>query len=152
MELLERHVRNGSGERLPEARKEVVPEGPPAPDLVLPEARLRLVNAIRARHSERRAEVLRRQVLLVKRVAGFMEDAEERFTEVARIVPRRDAAIAGAEARAERMRGGVETSGGEVETERGRRRFREELLPLNRVVAFEDGAIGLARTVGDCAD
>ena len=39
------------------------------------------------------------------------------------------------------MCGGVEPPGHEVEAERHRRRFCEELLPIDRVVAFEDRAV-----------
>ncbi len=99
VERLLRHVRERRRERLLEAREEVVPERPPAADLVLPQPRLRLVDAERARDAERRAEVVRGKVLLVHPVAGFVQHAEERFAEEPRVVPRGDAAVAGAERR-----------------------------------------------------
>ena len=50
------------------------------------------------------------------------------------------------------MRGGVEPAGGEVEAERHRRRFREQLLPIDRVLAFEDRAVRLLGAIGDLLD
>src|SRR6186997_3012529 len=93
-----------------------------------------------------------REVLLVERVAGLVQDAEKRFAEEARVKSCRDAAIAGSESRAEGVRGGVEPPSGEVETERRRRRLREELLTIDRVVALEDGTIGLSTALTDRAD
>ena len=50
------------------------------------------------------------------------------------------------------MRGGVEPAGGEVEPERDRRRLREELLSIDRVLAFEDAPVRLLRAIGDLAN
>ena len=99
VERVRRHVRERAGERLLEPREEVVPERPAAADLVLPQPRLRLVDAERARDAERRAEVVGRKVLLVERVAGLVQHAEERLVEEPRVVARGDAAVAGADAR-----------------------------------------------------
>ena len=69
-----------------------------AADLVLPKARLGLVNGERTVGRTRGAVALRGQVLLVDAVAGFVEDAEERFVELPGVVARRQAAVAGADA------------------------------------------------------
>ena len=66
------------------------------------------------------------QALLVDAVAGLVQDAEEAFVEVARIVARGDAAVAGADAAAERVRRDVQPAGGEVEADRRRRRLAED--------------------------
>src|SRR5207248_3031591 len=106
---VERHTGERGRERLPQPREEVLPERPAAADLVLPQPRLRFVDAERARIAERRAEVLGRQVLLVQGVAGLVEHAEERLGEEPRVVPRRDAAVAGAEPGTEWVGGGVQS-------------------------------------------
>ena len=62
----------------------MLPERPAAADLVLPQARLRFVNAQRGSRAQRRAEMLGRQALLVDAVAGFVQDAEEGLVEVTR--------------------------------------------------------------------
>ena len=64
-----------------------------------------------------------RQALLVDAVAGFVQDAEERLVEEARVVARGDAAVAGADAAAKRVRRHVEPAGVEVEADGRRRRL-----------------------------
>ena len=60
------------------------------------------------------------------------------FVEVMRIVARGDAAIAGTDAVAERMRRHIEPAGAEVEADRLRRRLAETALLLHGIVSFED--------------
>ena len=55
--------------------------------------------------------------LLVDPVAGLVQDAEERLVEELRVVAGCDAAVAGADAGAERVRGDVEPAGLEVEAD-----------------------------------
>ena len=50
-------------------------------------------------------------------VAGFVQDAEERLVEVARVVARADAAVAGTDAAAKGVRGHIEPARGEVEAD-----------------------------------
>src|SRR5262249_32302627 len=69
---------------------------------------------------------------------------EEALVEAARVVARGDAAVAGAEAAAERVRRRVEPAGGEVEADRRRRGLAEDPLPFDRVLALQDRARGLA--------
>ena len=59
-----------------------------------------------------------KQSLVVNAMAGFVEHAKKRLVEEARIVPRRDAAIARTDARTKRMRGDVEPARLEVEADR----------------------------------
>src|SRR5207302_1742325 len=80
------------------------------------------------------------------------QDAEERLAEEARIVPRRDPAVAGTEPGTERMGRGVEATRGEVETERDRRSLGEDLLPVDRILALQDRRIRLLATLGDPAN
>ena len=89
----------------------VFPEAEAAPDVVLPQARLGFVNAQRDGGTERRAVVLGAQSLIVESVAGFVQHAVERLGEAAFIIARGQAAVAGAEAAAEGMRGGVDAPG-----------------------------------------
>ena len=53
----------------------VLPENFAAADMILPEARLGFMDAVRNRLAQRRAVVLRRQSLIVKPVAGLVHDA-----------------------------------------------------------------------------
>src|SRR5205814_1980113 len=84
------------GERLPGPREEMLPERPAAADLVLPQPRLRLVDAQRRGRAERGAGVLGRQVLLVETVPGFVQDAEEGLVEEPRVVAGGDPTVADA--------------------------------------------------------
>src|SRR5262249_52995213 len=112
--------------------------------LIFPQARLRFVDAQRGRRAERRAEMLRRQVLFVDAVAGFMQHAKERFVEVILVVTRRDAHVAGTEAGAKWMGGDVKPSGVEVEADDRSRRAPELLLDGGGEFAVQDLAVGLA--------
>src|SRR6185437_16945360 len=89
------------------------------------------------------------QALLVDAVAGLVKNTEERFVEVPRIVARRDATIAGADAAAKWMRRHIEPAGVEVEADGGRGRLPKLLLLLDRIIAFEKVA---GRTPAGCRD
>ena len=153
-EVVERHVAEGVKEHLASARKEVLPEGPAAADLVLPQAATAIRECRASRGRPGRAEVLARQTLLVDAVARLVQDAEERLVEVMGVVARGDPAIARAGAAAERVRGHVEPAGVEVEADRRSRRLAEDALPIDRVVAFQDlmpwpaGEAAMAATSG----
>src|SRR5262249_28759991 len=139
-----RHVAQGGGERLAGTGEEVLPERPAASDLILPQPRLRLVDAQRGGCAPWRAEVLGDQPLLVDAVAGFVQDPEERLVQMVRVEARRDAAIAGADAAAERVRRNVEPAGVEVEADGLGGRLAERLLLLDGVLALKDVAARLA--------
>src|SRR5262245_1144122 len=109
----------------------MLPERLPSPDLVLPQARLRFVNAERAGAADWRAELFGVETLLVQSVTRFMQSAEERLVEEARVVARCQTAIARPEARAERMCRHVEPAGLEVEADGRCRRLAEQLLTIN---------------------
>src|SRR3954452_7732417 len=87
--------------------------------------------------------MLSRKVLLVEAMARFVKDAEECFVEESRIVARRDAAIAGARARTERVRGSIETAPIKVEPNRRRCGFSEDLLAIDREFPMGQVAIGV---------
>src|SRR5690349_1098222 len=93
--------------------------------------------------------MLGRQRLFVNSVPGLVQNAEERLVEEPRIVPRRDTAVARADAGAERVCRRVEPAGVEVETDGGRRRAAERLLLVGRKLAGEDVAVGAASGRGD---
>src|SRR5437660_9626380 len=82
--------------------------------------------------------MLGRQRLRVDAVAGLVQDAEERLVEESRVVPRRDAAVAGADAGAERVSRRVEPARFEIETDSGRRGPAKRLLPVRWEFAGED--------------
>src|SRR5262249_50382103 len=120
------------------AGEEMLPEGTTAASLVLPQARLRFVDAQRGEAAQRRAVVSGIEALLVDGVAGLVQDAEKRLVEETRVVARGDAAVAGADAAAKGMRRHVQPAGREVEANRRRGRFAEYPLAVNGVIAFED--------------
>src|SRR5262249_44338342 len=98
----------GRWEGLFQPGEEVAPERPATADLVLPEPGLGFVHAEGAVTAARLAEPVCRQILLVQAVAGLVQDAEERLGKEARVEPCGEAAVAGADAGAERVGGGVE--------------------------------------------
>src|SRR5579871_212524 len=59
-EIIESDIAEGGGECAPSRREEMLPKRPAAAHLVLPEARLRFVNAQGCRRAQRRAEMLSR--------------------------------------------------------------------------------------------
>src|SRR5262245_59996298 len=96
--------------------------------------------------AERGPELFSGEALVVDAVARLVQDAEEGLIEPARIVARRDAAVAGAVAATEWVGGDVEPAGTEVETNRRSRRLAENLLPFDRVVALQE--VSLRRPAG----
>src|SRR5207245_5352999 len=138
--IVERNVAETAVKRLPGSREEMVPKRPATADLVFPHPRLRFVDAERGRRAPRRAVVLTVESLFVHAVARFMKDAEERVVESLRVVARRDPAIAGAHAGAERVRGHVKPAGRKIEANRRRGRLAEDLLSVHGKVAFDDVA------------
>src|SRR5262249_4397142 len=111
---------------LASARKKVPPERAGAADRVLPQPRLRLVNTQRHRLAHWGAIVLGEQALVVQGVANLVQDAEEPGAEVAQVVPCRDAAVTGADQRAEWVNARVEPPTMEVEAQRRRDRLAED--------------------------
>jgi hypothetical protein len=96
--------------------------------------------------------VFGREVLLVHRVPGLVEHAEERLVEELGVVPGGDAAVARAEPGAERVRGGVQPAAAEVEPDRDRRGLGEHLLPLDRELALQHPLVRLLRGRDDRPD
>ncbi len=135
---LERHV----GQRLVEDpsrhRQPVCPERPAAADQVLPEPRLRFVNPQRDCLAHRRAIMGFLQTLLVKPVADLVEDAEKGVAELVLVEPRRDAAVARPDPRAERVGRHVQPAAPEVEAHRRGHRLAEDPLAIARITSPED--------------
>src|SRR5262249_31938729 len=82
---------------------------------------------------------------LVDAVAAFVQDAEERFVEVLRIVAGGDAAVAGAGAGAKWVRGDVKSAGFEVEADRLRCLAAEFLLLRDGELSVQDFAFWFFR-------
>ena len=119
-ERVERDVAQLLGERVLDLGQVALPERARAADHVLPEARLRLVQAERGGGAAERALDLARQALLVEAVAGLVQHREEAGEEVVLALARRQAHVAGREAGGERVRRLVEPPGLEVEADRRR--------------------------------
>src|SRR5579875_4074054 len=92
------------------------------------------------------------QSLFVNAVAGFMEDAEERFAEMVRIIARGDAAIAGTDAAAKGMRGHVESAGVEVEADSSGSFPADTLLLFYGIRALEPITVRFAAGSNDGGD
>ena len=152
MELIQRHVRQRTGEDRPSRGKEVLPERSAAADGVLPQPRLRLVQSQRQHFAQRRAVMLDRQPLFVQTVADLVQDAEEAVAEVVLGEARRDAIVAGTDGAEERMRRRIEPAAAEVEAHRLRHRFAEGSLPLDRERSAQHRGAGPPRTVDDGVD
>ena len=99
---------DAGAEVLPHQRREHAAEGAAAPDHVLPQAALRLVQAERLGPAERRALERVGDSGLVEPVAALVHGAVQRRGEVALVPAGRDADVAGAEAGGERMHGVVD--------------------------------------------
>ena len=91
---------------------EMLPEGPAAAHEVLPQPRLRFVNAQRNGLAQRHAETVRRQALFVDAVARLVQDAEEGRIEEMLVVARGDAAVVRSQRGAKRMGRHVEPPAG----------------------------------------
>src|SRR4051812_5095211 len=89
------------------------------------------------------------QPLVVDAVPRLVQDAEERRVEMARIVPRRQSAVAWPDAAAERMYGRVEPTGSEVEADRRRGCLAKDDLPVYRVLPVQDVLARPHGTPGD---
>ena len=85
----------------------------------------------RAIAAQRRAEAFGVEALLVNAVPRFVKDAEEGLVEKARVVARRDAAVAGADGAAKRMRRHIQSAGFEIEPDRRRRGRAEDFLQVD---------------------
>ena len=141
-ELIERDVVQLHGERLPDLVQMPLPERPRAADHVLPEARLRLVEAERRDVAAERALDGARQALLVETVAGLVQDGEEAGEEVVLALARRQADVAGREACGERVRRLVQAPGLEVEPDRSGQAGADGTLGLRRVRAMHERVVG----------
>src|SRR5437899_2045113 len=139
VELVELHVAERR-EHLLELRIEVPPEGEAAPDKVLPHAALRFVDAERGAACEGRALEVEADLMLVEAVPELVHRREERV-QVARLVAGRDPDVADARARGERVRGLVDPPRLAREAERLEDPALDLLLPLEREVAGEAGAV-----------
>ncbi len=117
VELLQLHAPERLGEGRPEPRVEESPERQAAPDQVLPEARLRLVQPHRRCRGQRRAVVLGGEALLVEPVAELVHRAEHRGRRVAGVDPRGEPHVGGVGSSGERMDAPVLPAGVQVEAE-----------------------------------
>ena len=152
VEVVRRDVVQGRVEDLAGDGEEVRPERPAPSHGVLPEPRLRLVDAERDRLAHRGAVVLGIEALFVECVARLVEDAEEGVVEVANVKARGDPAVAGADPGAERVRGGVEPTAPEVETDGSRHRLAEDPLPFDRELTCDERPVRSHRGAGDRGD
>ncbi len=144
-EIVELYIVQRIDKDLPAAREPVLPEWPAATDLILPEPRLRFMDAERTETAERRAELLGIEPLLVNAVPRFVEDAEERFVEETGIVARGDPTIAGADAGTKWVSRFVEAAGGEVEANSGGGRGADYFLQIGREIAMQNLGLRLVR-------
>ena len=126
----------------PDLAQVALPERVRAADHVLPEARLRLVQAERGRVAAERALDRAREALLVEAVARLVQDGEESREEVVLVLARRQAHVAGREARRERMRRLVEPAGLEVEADRGGQARADGALHLRGIGAVHERVVG----------
>jgi hypothetical protein len=110
-----------------EQRREALAEGAAARELHLEREALALVHGHRPGQGHRLAERLARQVLLVTRVPGFMNGAEQPLKQVVLAVAGRQAHVL-RHAAAERMRALVQPAGREIEAERLHRGATEGAL------------------------
>src|SRR5205807_2005952 len=150
--FLELHVAQRRGKCPLRLGKEMLPECKTSADRVLPEARLRLVQAERSRFTHGCAVRGRIETLFVEAVANLMQDAEKPIVEAAALEACREPAIAGTNGGKERMRGRVEPPALEIKTERCGYLFAECALPVKRKVALQDRAIRAASGVRDGSD
>src|SRR5437867_2763300 len=82
--------------------------------------------------------MLRGQALFVDAVARFVQDAEEAFGEMPRVVARGQAYVAGAGGAAKGVRGDVEPAGGEIEADGRRGRLAEDHLAVYRILPLQN--------------
>ena len=120
IKLVARHRAERLGKFRLRLRIKMLPEGLAATDEVLPHPRLRLVNAQRGRFTDRRAESLPVETLLIKSVPRLVQHAEERAGEVMFVVARGQPAVARTHPAAERMGRFVEPPVLKTEADRGR--------------------------------
>ena len=137
VEIVERNIRYRRGKRLLCFGIKVLPERPAAADLVLPQARLRLVNPERAKRAQGRTEMFGGQSLVVDAVAGFMKHAEKCLVEEARVVAGGDAAIARPNAGTERVGRDVESARLEIKADRLGGGTSEGRLSIDRIFPFQ---------------
>src|SRR5262245_40906663 len=102
------------------------------------------MNTQRAMGAQGSADMLSRQPLLIQTVADLVQDTEEAFGEAATVVARRQPTVPRPDSATERMGGQIQSTGVEVEADRGSPLFGQDLLLVNGVVTVEEGAVGLA--------
>ena len=112
-------------------------ERAPAPDEVLPQPALRLVDAQGDGVAERRRHEPRGHARLVEAVAELVQAAVQRAREVVQVVARGDPRVAAADALGERVRRGVEPPAVRVEADALEHRHRRAALILDLVLAGE---------------
>ena len=115
--IVDVHAGHRLGERLAHQRCVPLPERPAAADDVLPQAGLRLVDAVRGRLGDRRVLVRRVEALLVQAVAALVDRGEQPAERVELVDPGRQADVAQRRGRAERVRRHVLPPGVQVEAE-----------------------------------
>ena len=126
----------GLAEMALDQRQRPAPEGRVAADLLFDEQALAFMHRHAAGLAERPVRPLLRQVLLVKRMAGLVQDAHQRRQEVGRPVAGGDAHV-GRHAAAERVVRDRQAAVGEVEADGRHHREPELALPVDRVGARE---------------
>ena len=101
--------------------------------MIFPEARLGFVDAEGSGAAQGGAVVFGGKPLLVKTVAGFVENAKEGLRKILLVVARGQAAVGRAVRAAKGVRGGINASGLKIKTDRGGDFLVERLLGGNRV-------------------
>ena len=109
---------------------------------ILPQARLRFVDAERRRLAGRQPVPVARQALLVQPMPRFVEHAIERRRKKVLVPPRGDPAIVGAHRRAEGMRRGVEAAALEIEADALGHPPHEQALIGHRTCTPQQAVIG----------
>ena len=141
-EIFQLHVAQRRG-KLPLGQgEEVRPEGVAAGDEILPQPRLRLVDAQRDRLARRQPVVFRRQALFVDAVAGLVQDSEEGGVEELFVVTGRNAAIVRPQRGAERVCRHVQPPPAEIEPDRRGRGAGEAVLHVDRKRSVKDRGVG----------
>ena len=92
------------------------------------------------------------QPLVVQAMAALVQNAEERIAEIILVIARGHAAIAGAQAGAERMHRHIQSSRFKIESNLRRRLAGQFLLKLRRIFSLQNFHRRLAAARGDLAD
>src|SRR5439155_19990160 len=106
-------------------------------DMIFPQPRLGFVDTQRSGTAQRCAVVFGRQALLVKAVAGFVENAKEGLCEILLVVARGQAAVRRSVGAAKWMCGGINAPRVEVKADCRGHFVVKRLLGRNRIISAQ---------------